>query len=171
MLAYTGEILGGVAGAILLLLTAIAGVLYRNWRYEQELDSLLWKVNYKEIQIREEKDESSAPSGGTDAAKNNKVREFLSLGINTKSFLIIRREFFCRRGRKKKVSFNHEFLLSFSRVNQSWERAKCLWAPTQTLIFVTLQFSLRSVSTRGGYTLLKKSEKNPSRSREKWRRS
>lgn len=28
-------------------------VLYRNWRYEQELDSLLWKVDYKEIQMHE----------------------------------------------------------------------------------------------------------------------
>lgn len=40
-------------------MAAVALVLYRNWRYEQELDSLLWKVNYKDIQIKEQKDESS----------------------------------------------------------------------------------------------------------------
>lgn len=34
-------------------------MLYRNWRYEQELDSLLWKVNYKDIQIKEQKDEAA----------------------------------------------------------------------------------------------------------------
>jgi hypothetical protein len=26
-------------------------IIYRNWRYEQELDSLLWKIDYKDIQI------------------------------------------------------------------------------------------------------------------------
>lgn len=28
-------------------------MLYRNWRYEQELDSLLWKIDFKEVQIHE----------------------------------------------------------------------------------------------------------------------
>lgn len=58
-LAHTGEIVGGIAGGFLLIMAAVALVLYRNWRYEQELDSLLWKVNYKDIQIKEQKDESS----------------------------------------------------------------------------------------------------------------
>ncbi|XP_015121956.1 guanylate cyclase 32E [Diachasma alloeum] len=58
--SHTGEIVGGIAGGILLILIAIILILYRNWRYEQELDSLLWKVNYKDIQIRETKEE-----GGT----------------------------------------------------------------------------------------------------------
>ncbi|XP_012260738.2 guanylate cyclase 32E isoform X3 [Athalia rosae] len=73
--SHTGEIVGGVAGGILLILTAIALVLYRNWRYEQELDSLLWKVNYKEIQIKEQSgDENSDQKSGADAAsKNNKA--------------------------------------------------------------------------------------------------
>ncbi|XP_044015462.1 guanylate cyclase 32E-like isoform X2 [Aphidius gifuensis] len=52
------EIIGGIAGGFLLILMAIVLVLYRNWRYEQELDSLLWKVNYKDIQIKEEKEET-----------------------------------------------------------------------------------------------------------------
>ncbi|KAG6800192.1 guanylate cyclase 32E [Apis mellifera caucasica] len=57
--SHTGEIVGGIAGGFLLIMAAVALVLYRNWRYEQELDSLLWKVNYKDIQIKEQKDESS----------------------------------------------------------------------------------------------------------------
>ncbi|XP_014300035.1 guanylate cyclase 32E [Microplitis demolitor] len=56
--AHTGEIIGGIAGGLLLIFISISLILYRNWRYEQELDSLLWKVNYKDIQIRETKDES-----------------------------------------------------------------------------------------------------------------
>ncbi|XP_011308838.1 guanylate cyclase 32E isoform X2 [Fopius arisanus] len=57
--SHTGEIVGGIAGGIFLILIAIVLVLYRNWRYEQELDSLLWKVNYKDIQIKESRDEGN----------------------------------------------------------------------------------------------------------------
>ena len=28
-------------------------IIYRNWRYEQELDSLLWKIDFRDIQIPE----------------------------------------------------------------------------------------------------------------------
>lgn len=37
-------------------------VLYRNWRYEQELDSLLWKIDFKDIEVH---DENSPISGST----------------------------------------------------------------------------------------------------------
>ncbi|CAK9821911.1 Guanylate cyclase 32E [Anthophora retusa] len=57
--SHTGEIVGGIAGGFLLIIMAVILVLYRNWKYEQELDSLLWKVNYKDIQIKEQKDESN----------------------------------------------------------------------------------------------------------------
>ncbi|XP_029677827.1 guanylate cyclase 32E-like [Formica exsecta] len=56
--SYTGEIVGGIAGALLLIIAAVVLILYRNWKYEQALDSLLWKVNYKDIQIKEQKDET-----------------------------------------------------------------------------------------------------------------
>jgi hypothetical protein len=52
--AHTGEIAAGVAGGLLLFLVVVLLVLYRNWRYEQELDSLLWKVDYRDIQINED---------------------------------------------------------------------------------------------------------------------
>ncbi|XP_054008171.1 guanylate cyclase 32E [Hylaeus anthracinus] len=55
--SHTGEIVGGIAGGFLLIIAAVFLVLYRNWRYELELDSLLWKMNYKDIQIKEQKDE------------------------------------------------------------------------------------------------------------------
>ncbi|XP_055593126.1 speract receptor isoform X2 [Uranotaenia lowii] len=58
--SYTGEISAGVAGGALLLLGVISLVLYRNWRYEQELDSLLWKVDFRDIQMHENEKENSA---------------------------------------------------------------------------------------------------------------
>lgn len=50
-------------------------MLYRNWRYEQELDSLLWKVNYKDIEIKEAKDET-AVSPSDQLFKNNNSKVF-----------------------------------------------------------------------------------------------
>ncbi|XP_055624109.1 speract receptor isoform X2 [Toxorhynchites rutilus septentrionalis] len=58
-ISYTGEISAGVAGGALLLLGVVSLVLYRNWRYEQELDSLLWKVDFKDIQMHENEKEST----------------------------------------------------------------------------------------------------------------
>lgn len=61
MLGYTGEISAGIAGGALLLLGVVSLVLYRNWRYEQELDSLLWKVDFKEIQMHETDKDAGCP--------------------------------------------------------------------------------------------------------------
>lgn len=66
--AHTAEIVGGIAGGLFLVLLAILLILYRNWRYEQELDSLLWKVNYKDIQLKESKD---VTSNNDQIVKNN----------------------------------------------------------------------------------------------------
>lgn len=57
---YTGEISAGIAGGALLLLGIVSLVLYRNWRYEQELDSLLWKIDFREVQMHENEKESNA---------------------------------------------------------------------------------------------------------------
>ena len=35
------------------LVLVVGSIFYRNWRYEQELDSLLWKIEYKELQVEE----------------------------------------------------------------------------------------------------------------------
>lgn len=52
-ISYAREITAAIAGFILLILTIVSLVLYRNWRYEQELDSLLWKIDFREIQMHE----------------------------------------------------------------------------------------------------------------------
>lgn len=71
--AHTGEIAGGIAGGLLLVVIAISLILYRNWRYEQELDSLLWKVNYKDIEIKETKEETATPNDQLFKTNSTKV--------------------------------------------------------------------------------------------------
>ncbi|KAH9502488.1 Guanylate cyclase 32E [Bulinus truncatus] len=47
---YTFEIAGGVAGGIVFIICIIGYIFYSNWRYEQELAGLLWKIDlYKDI--------------------------------------------------------------------------------------------------------------------------
>ncbi|KAK9753768.1 Protein tyrosine and serine/threonine kinase [Popillia japonica] len=60
--AYSVEIITGVMGGIVVVMSVITFVLYRNWKYEQELDSLLWKVDFRDIQMS---DDSNANSIGT----------------------------------------------------------------------------------------------------------
>lgn len=65
------EITLGLAVSILILLLISTLIIYRNWKYEQELDSLLWKVDFRDIQIN---DETSAQNLGT---KITRVRKFI----------------------------------------------------------------------------------------------
>jgi atrial natriuretic peptide receptor A len=69
------EIAGGVAGAGLAILALVGLVLYRNWRYEQELDSLLWKVDFKDIQMNE----CDSFNASTPGAKLPRVSKFQNL--------------------------------------------------------------------------------------------
>ncbi|KAK3729406.1 hypothetical protein RRG08_053605 [Elysia crispata] len=43
---------GGFLGGVGLVLIIVLGVLYRNWRYEQELASLIWKIDTREIHLQ-----------------------------------------------------------------------------------------------------------------------
>ncbi|KAG8192571.1 hypothetical protein JTE90_015205 [Oedothorax gibbosus] len=43
----------GVTGGLVLVLLIGILVAYKNWAYEQELDSLIWKIEYKDIQVNE----------------------------------------------------------------------------------------------------------------------
>ena len=49
----------------MLILAVVLLVLYRNWRYEQELDSLLWKVDYRDIQMNEDQQPNNGASIST----------------------------------------------------------------------------------------------------------
>jgi hypothetical protein len=70
--AHTGEIAAGVAGGLLLFLAVVLLVAYRNWRYEQELDSLLWKVDYRDIRINEDQ---QVQGGASLSTKINRVSQ------------------------------------------------------------------------------------------------
>jgi guanylate cyclase len=41
-----------VVGGIAVVLSVVIILAYRNYRYEQELDSLLWKIDSSEIKVR-----------------------------------------------------------------------------------------------------------------------
>ncbi|XP_066906128.1 guanylate cyclase 32E [Halyomorpha halys] len=56
-ISHTMEIAGGVAGASLVLLIVVSLIIYRNLKYEQELDSLLWKIDFKDILLSEGTDD------------------------------------------------------------------------------------------------------------------
>ena len=48
---YYCDLLLGVLGGLLAVFLVVGGVVYRNWRYEQELDSLLWKIDFRELHL------------------------------------------------------------------------------------------------------------------------
>lgn len=82
--AHTFEITCGVTGGIFVIVVIISLVLYRNWKYEQELDSLLWKVDFRDIQLNEEVNTTH----GTKTARVsfpfcNMMRAFAALEIGT----------------------------------------------------------------------------------------
>ncbi|PSN49481.1 Atrial natriuretic peptide receptor 1, partial [Blattella germanica] len=71
---HTTEIVAGVIGGLALILAIVLLVVYRNWRYEQELDSLLWKVDYKDIQMDEEHNNSTSLSNKISRAIHPLIR-------------------------------------------------------------------------------------------------
>ncbi|XP_006811765.2 guanylate cyclase 32E [Saccoglossus kowalevskii] len=50
---YTPEIAGGTIGGLFLILLIVLGLVYRNWKYEQALASLIWKIDYREIKMKD----------------------------------------------------------------------------------------------------------------------
>ncbi|KAH3863877.1 hypothetical protein DPMN_026882, partial [Dreissena polymorpha] len=50
---HTREILSGVAGGLVLIVSIVGYLVYRNWKYENELASLLWKLDYKDIDFKD----------------------------------------------------------------------------------------------------------------------
>ncbi|KAH3862698.1 receptor-type guanylate cyclase Gyc76C-like [Dreissena polymorpha] len=50
---YTLEIIGGVLGGLALVSFIVVLVIYRNWRYEQEIAGLLWKIHREDLKMSE----------------------------------------------------------------------------------------------------------------------
>lgn len=63
-------------------------MLYRNWKYEQVLDSLLWKVQFKDIEIKEEKKEAVGVNEAL-AKCNPKVTVCLNVACIIKEIFIL----------------------------------------------------------------------------------
>ncbi|ESO83957.1 hypothetical protein LOTGIDRAFT_108278 [Lottia gigantea] len=62
---YTLEIVGGVLGGLVFTIIVILLIIYRNWRYEQEIAGLLWKISRSDIKTRDSKS-----TGPLDRAKS-----------------------------------------------------------------------------------------------------
>ncbi|GBP91724.1 Guanylate cyclase 32E, partial [Eumeta japonica] len=64
----------GAAGGAFALLALAALALYRGWRYEQELDSLLWKIDFRELHVPEANERSSSQiSAHAQSNQNHKL--------------------------------------------------------------------------------------------------
>lgn len=120
---------------------AIVLVLYRNWRYEQELDSLLWKVNYKDIQIKEEKEETLQ----NDAIQKSNIK------VSEKWV------FFMNKLLEKYLFLFNNLMIIFS---QLWGQVKYHLVQIQMLIFVIQWFIHKLDFTEVECLPLKMSEKN-----------
>ncbi|PVD38413.1 hypothetical protein C0Q70_01028 [Pomacea canaliculata] len=59
--SYTKEVVAGIAGSLILIGTIVGYLIYRNWRYEQDLASLLWKIDFKDITFRRATQSSFLP--------------------------------------------------------------------------------------------------------------
>ncbi|CAH0720734.1 unnamed protein product, partial [Brenthis ino] len=72
----------GASGGTLALLALAALALYRGWRYEQELDSLLWKIDFRDLHLPDEDQRTNKlnSSAGVNANSNNVVNEKGSTG-------------------------------------------------------------------------------------------
>ncbi|XP_050310703.1 guanylate cyclase 32E [Anthonomus grandis grandis] len=111
-ITYTVEITGGVAGGLILVTLLVSLVLYRNWRYEQELDSLLWKIDFKEIKFNEEngKNRNSQPFIRTSqvSLSSNPDADFRYTSIFTQIGIYKGRAFAVKKVHKKTIDITRE---------------------------------------------------------------
>ncbi|XP_047528315.1 guanylate cyclase 32E isoform X1 [Vanessa atalanta] len=65
----------GASGGTLALLALAALALYRGWRYEQELDSLLWKIDFRDLHLPDEDQRTNKlnSSAGVNTNSNNAI--------------------------------------------------------------------------------------------------
>ncbi|XP_026329869.1 guanylate cyclase 32E isoform X2 [Hyposmocoma kahamanoa] len=61
----------GACGGTLALLVLAALALYRGWRYEQELDSLLWKIDFRDLHLPEEDQRANKLNSSAGVNVNN----------------------------------------------------------------------------------------------------
>uniref|UniRef100_A0A182YC47 Guanylate cyclase n=1 Tax=Anopheles stephensi TaxID=30069 RepID=A0A182YC47_ANOST len=107
-ISYTGEITGGIAGGALLLLGVVSLVLYRNWRYEQELDSLLWKVDFREIQMHENEKETTGQKMTRVSLSSNPDLDFRYSTIFTPIGLYKGQLYAIKKVKKKSIDITRE---------------------------------------------------------------
>ncbi|KRT86564.1 Adenylate and Guanylate cyclase [Oryctes borbonicus] len=125
--SHSVEIVGGVMGGIVVIMSVIIFVLYRNWKYEQELDSLLWKVDFRDIQIC---DDTNANSFGTKISRpihplirtsqvslsSNPDADFRYSSIFTQIGIFKGRVFAIKKIHKKSIDITREMKKEFKMI-------------------------------------------------------
>ncbi|XP_056019225.1 receptor-type guanylate cyclase Gyc76C-like isoform X2 [Ostrea edulis] len=78
----------GITGGVLLIIIIIGTLCYRNWRYEQELASLLWKIDFKDLAI-------DCIDTGTSMYFSNITRASSTMSLTSQSDIDKRQLFTC----------------------------------------------------------------------------
>jgi len=96
---------------MLILLAGLA--VYRNWRYEQALDSLLWKVDYRDIALKAPSSAAAASTGllrtsQASLSSNPETGDFRYSGIFTTVGLYRGRLLAVRKVKKRSVDLTRD---------------------------------------------------------------
>ena len=164
--ANTEEIASGIAGGVAIVVIIVGLIIYRNWRYEQELDSLLWKIDYKDIQIPDLPAVSSG-QGKAPRVSLRAVRFHISNereGESTAAIQIFLHSL-SRVSIVREIISDSRVFIPLKKTNRvcilCWEQAKCLSVLTPKRTFDIRPFTAPSASTRAASLPSKQSTKNP----------
>ncbi|XP_067672453.1 receptor-type guanylate cyclase Gyc76C-like isoform X2 [Haliotis asinina] len=109
---YTIEIVFGVLGGILFIVIIILLIIYRNWRYEQEIAGLLWKIDISELKtghnLHQSVDRAKHGSRMRDL-RHDKVNAFIGACIDPPCFIIITE--YCSKGSLQDILENEDLKL------------------------------------------------------------
>ncbi|XP_045213178.2 receptor-type guanylate cyclase Gyc76C-like isoform X2 [Mercenaria mercenaria] len=92
---YTKEILSGVAGGLALIVLIIGFLVYRNWKYENDLASLLWKIDYKDIDFKDHFVGTMSSKCGTKGRRTAVVRVNSQMSLASQGEFDFRQLFTC----------------------------------------------------------------------------
>ena len=81
--ARVREILTGVLAAILIITSVMISIAYRNWKYEQEIDGLLWKISRGDISFDEDQYRAFSASRISLISNNSLTQAKMSGNVDT----------------------------------------------------------------------------------------
>lgn len=92
---YTEEILTGVAGGLILIMSIVGFLVYRNWKYENELASLLWKIDFRDIEFKDHNVGNMGAMCGSKGRRTGVVRVSSQMSLASQGEVDFRQLFTC----------------------------------------------------------------------------